>query len=147
MQITRDDVEAMINKFIIQIGLTKEQTYNAEKRAWYWKKGSASIEVFIHEIKFEAHSRFYLRVFSPLLKVPATNTQEFYRRLLEMNDSKLGVKLSIMPGSDQVYATFERDIKGIDYDELATCISDLEWWADVLDDELKQQYTGGQAPR
>ncbi|MFL5727913.1 MAG: YbjN domain-containing protein [Cytophagaceae bacterium] len=145
---TREAVEAMVDQFVVEIGLTKQQTYNAERRAWYWTKGSAKIEVFIQEIKFETHSRFYLRIFSPIIKVPASNTQEFYRRLLEMNDTKLGLKLSIMPGSDQVYATFERDIDGIEYAELKVCIYDLEWWADLLDDELTKQYgDGGPAPR
>jgi hypothetical protein len=145
---TREEVEAMIDKFIAEIGLKKESTYNPQRRAWYWTKGSAKVEVFIHEIKFETHSRFYLRIFSPIIKVPTSNVQEFYRRLLEMNDSKLGVKLSILAGSEQVYATFERDIQGIDYEELKVCIYDLEWWADLLDDELAQQYgSGGPAPR
>ncbi|GAB2649661.1 hypothetical protein GCM10027035_49520 [Emticicia sediminis] len=32
-----------------------------------------------------------------------------------------------------------RDIKGMSYNELSTCIGDLEFWADKLDDELKSQ--------
>lgn len=144
MENFRTQVESMIDSYVEEIGLTKEQTFNPEKRAWYWVKGSARIEVFIQEIKFENHSRFYLRIFSPVIKVPTTNLINFYQRLLELNDSKLGVKLTLMPGSDQVYATFERDIKGIDYDELATCIADLEWWADELDDELAREFAGSQ---
>jgi hypothetical protein len=42
-----------------------------------------------------------------------------------------------MEGTTKVYATYERDINGMDFSELSTCISDLEWWADKLDDELK----------
>jgi hypothetical protein len=145
---TREQVEEMIHKFVETSGMSKEQVYNTEKRAWYWNRGSAKIEVFIQEIKFDpAYSRYYLRIFSPIFKVPQINQLEFYRQLLEMNDSKLGVKLTIMPGSDQVYATYERDIKGIDYDELVTCIADLEWWADSLDDELVRTFGGDQAPR
>ena len=45
-----------------------------------------------------------------------------------------------MPNTDQVFATFERDIRGIDYEEVATFISDLEWWADELDDELAREF-------
>jgi hypothetical protein len=48
----------------------------------------------------------------------------------------------LLPNSDQVYATFERDINGIDFDELATIIADLEWWADKLDDELAAEFSG-----
>lgn len=144
MENFKEQVEAMIDAYVKEIGLTHEQTYNTEKKAWYWVKGSARIEVFIQEINFDSHARHYLRIFSPIIKVPETNQLEFYKKLLEVNDSKLGVKLTLLPGSSQVYATFERDIKGIDYEELATCIADLEWWADELDDELAAEFSGGQ---
>lgn len=147
MENIRDHVEAMIDRFVLQIGLTKEQTFNAERRAWYWNKGSARIEVFVHEIKFENHSRFYLRIFSPVGTVPSLNQELFYRKLLEMNDSKLGVKLTILPDSSQVYATYERDVQGMDYDEMVTCIADLEYWADTIDDELVQSFAGGEPPQ
>jgi hypothetical protein len=45
-----------------------------------------------------------------------------------------------MPGTNKIYATYERDIEGIDYEELATCIGDLEWWADKFDDDLNNQF-------
>lgn len=140
--VTREQVEAMVDRYISEVGLTKQDTYNPERRAWYWVKGSAKIEVFVQEIKMETHSRYFLRVFSPIVKLPATNLEAFYRRLLELNDTRLGVKLTVMPGSDQVYATYERDIRGIDYDELSMTIADLEWWADELDDALAQQFAG-----
>ncbi|HEY8402771.1 MAG TPA: YbjN domain-containing protein [Cytophagaceae bacterium] len=145
--ITREDAEAMIDQYVLEIGLTKEKTYNAERRAWYWVKGSARIEVYIYPVKTETYERNFLRIFSPIAMVPKENPAPFLRKLLEINDSKLGVKLTILPGSDQVYATFERDIRGMDYEELATCIADLEWWADKLDDELKQEQLGGAAPQ
>lgn len=144
MEDFKAQVETMIDTYVKEIGLTKEQTYNTEKKAWYWVKGSARIEVFIQEINFDSHARHYLRIFSPIIKVPEVNQLEFYKKLLEVNDSKLGVKLTLLPGSNQIYATFERDIKGIDYEELATCIADLEWWADELDDELAAEFSGNQ---
>jgi hypothetical protein len=146
MQNLRETVEEMISRFVTEIGLTKEQTYNEERRAWYWNKGSAKIEVFVQEIKFEKASRFYLRIFSPIGNVPSSNRESFYKKLLEMNDGKLGVKITIMPNSDQIYATYERDVKGMDYDEMVTCIADLEYWADILDNELVQTFAGGKPP-
>jgi hypothetical protein len=65
--------------------------------------------------------------------------EKVYRYLLELNDHNLGVKLTIMPETDKIYATYERDIQGIDYEEVKTCIADLEWWADELDDLLKEK--------
>jgi hypothetical protein len=83
----------------------------------------------------------FLRVFSPLMEVPMDRERDFYRHLLELNDTKLGVKLSVMPGSNLVFATTERNIVGMDYEELSTCVGDLEWWADTLDDELKAKFS------
>ncbi|MBC8111705.1 MAG: YbjN domain-containing protein [Verrucomicrobia bacterium] len=140
MPISRQDAEMMIDRYIAEIGLTKEQTYNAEKKAWYWTRGSAGIEAFIADVPVGTGTRQYLRVFSSLMEVPMASERDFYRHLLELNDGKLGVKLTVMPGSNLVFATYERDIVGMDYEELATCIGDLEWWADTLDDQLKAKF-------
>lgn len=74
------------------------------------------------------------------MKVPAKEEFTFYRHLLELNYSKLGLKLATRPKSEFVYAVSERDIRGMDFNELDTCIKDLEWWADKLDDELQEQF-------
>ena len=133
--------ETMIEKYVESVGLTKQETYNDEKKFWHWKHGSATIEVFVQSVNIgDNKTREYLRIFSYLANVPAVSThgrEQFLSRLLEMNDQNLGVKLTLMKGTDKVYATYERDIMGMDYSELATCIADLEWWADKLDDELK----------
>lgn len=137
----KEKVTEMIHQYVESVGLTKEQTFNEEKNTWHWKIGSASIQVLIQTVKFSGgSSREFLRIFSPLLKVPASKELDLYRYLLELNDSKLGVKLTVMPNSDWVYATYERDIRGMDYHELSTCVADLEWAADMLDDHLQEKF-------
>jgi hypothetical protein len=134
-------VTEMIHQYAESVGLTRDQVFNAEKQSWHWRIGSASIQIYIETIIFKSgSSRDYLRIFSPLMQTPANDQLRFFRHLLELNDGNLGVKLTVMPNSNWVYATYERDIRGIDYEELATCIADLEWWADKLDDELKGQF-------
>ncbi|GIV40622.1 MAG: hypothetical protein KatS3mg033_2422 [Thermonema sp.] len=130
-------VHDMIRQFVASVGLDPGKAFNPEKQAWFWVRGSARIEVFVQGVPLSnGDTRYFLRLFSPIAKVPNYREKEFYRHLLELNDSRLGVKLTVMPNSDQVYATYERDIQGLDYDELVTCIADLEWWADTLDDQL-----------
>lgn len=137
----KERVYEMINQYVKSINLDLKDSFNEEKQSWNWRTGSARIQVYIQTVPLQSgSSREYLRIFSPLLQVPQKNELAFYRHLLELNDTKLGVKLSVMPNSNWVYATYERDIRGIDYHELATCIADLEWWADKLDDELKAQF-------
>ena len=133
--------QSMIEKYVESVGLSKTDTYNEEKNFWHWKHGSASIEVFVQSVEIgQDKTREYLRIFSYLADVPSLSLvarEKFLVHLLEMNDRNLGVKLTLLEGSNRVYATYERDIMGMDFGELATCIADLEWWADKLDDELK----------
>lgn len=146
MSTTIEAAKGYIEQFISSLGLSPAECFNSQKNAWYLKKGSANIEVFIssHQQSNEK-VRNYLRIYSPIMQVPATNVIQFYRRLLELNDTSLGVKISIMKNSNQVYCTFERDLNGIDYDETQTCISDLAVWADFLDDSLKKEFNTGWA--
>lgn len=136
--------EAMIEQYVESIGLSHEETYEAERNFWRWKHGSALIEVFVQSVQVgENKTREYLRIFSYLADVPELSSHEkarFLTNLLEMNDRNLGVKLTLMKDSNKVYATYERDILGMDFRELSTCIADLAWWADKLDDELKSRF-------
>ncbi|TAF67014.1 MAG: hypothetical protein EAZ55_04950 [Cytophagales bacterium] len=136
---------AMIEKYIeSSVGIDREDVYDAERNIWRWQHGSAFIEVFVQSVNVgEGKTREYLRIYSLLGTLPPMAEAaklQLLANLLEMNDINLGVKLTIMKGTDKIYATYERDIRGMDYLELATCIADLEWWADKLDDELKSFY-------
>lgn len=134
------NVNQMIERYVGTVGLDKAKCYDGLKNSWNWRIGSASIQVFVQAVPLSSGAiRYYLRIFSPLMEIPITSEAYFYRYLLELNDTKLGVKISVL--GNWVYATYERDVVGMDYDELATCIADLEWWADTLDDQLKQKFT------
>jgi len=139
MKMTKNDVYRMIERYINEIGLSKEDTYNKKSNAYYWYRGSALVEVFVQDVPVSDGIRSFLRVFSYLGDIPSSEREKVYRYLLELNDHNLGVKLTIMPETDKIYATYERDIQGIDYKEVKTCIADLEWWADELDDLLKEK--------
>ena len=135
-------VVEMVHCYAESVGLDRNTAYNTEKKVWLWRKGSVHIEVNIQRLTFaDGHFRHFLRIFSPIMEVPSTsNLLGFYRRLLELNDIKLGIKLTLIPNSPKVWASFERDISGIDFNELRTFIMDFEFWADTLDDELKAQF-------
>lgn len=143
---TRTDVLDYVKKFIESVGIDPKTCWNEENKAYYLYKGSAKIEVFVSEHKQDDGSiRYYLRVFSGIIKVPGTNKEKFYRRLLEINDQSLGIKLTLMPEAlpenDWVYATYERDIVGISYEEIEIILSDVGLWADYFDDELKKEFS------
>jgi hypothetical protein len=132
-------VHEMIEQYANSVGLDKAQVFDVSKNLWHWRVGSANIQVIVEGVAVgKDRMRHYLRIFSPLLEIPTVNETAFYRHLLELNDSKLGVKLTVT--GNWAYATYERDIQGMDYQELSTCIGDLEWWADLLDDQLKNKF-------
>ncbi|MFN8357781.1 MAG: YbjN domain-containing protein [Spirosomataceae bacterium] len=135
----------LVNQYVESIGLTQAQVFNPELKNWRWTYGGASIEVFFEV----AGSRTYLRIFSLLMELPAFDQTRALRYLLELNDVKLGVKISLMANSPKVYATYERDIRGMDYPELSTCVADMEYWASTLKKELNEMFppSGGGAIR
>lgn len=132
-------VEGMIKQYLQQIGLKPEECYNEKNNAWYWFRGSAKIEMFISESKVtDIDIRQYLRVYSTTMKVPQNNQLAFYRRLLDLNDVSLGMKFSTY--NEFVYITTERNIKGMDYDEMTALVYNLELWADQYDDKMKAEF-------
>jgi len=136
-------VSNMVDDLVAELGLKKDEVFDPEKKTWKWSKGSANIEVLLLSVPVgEGKQREFLQVASPLMRVPQGNEKTFFRRLLELNDVKLGIKLSIQSGSDQVWALYERDLVGIDYTELKTTVLDLEYWADELDDILINEFGG-----
>jgi hypothetical protein len=150
---TIEDAHGFIRQFITSLGVDPTACFNEQSKAYYLTRGSASIEIFVSSHpQQDGTTRNFLRVFSQVATVPADNRELFYHRILELCDQSLGLKLTIQPGTDKVYATFERDITGIDANETATCIADLGSWADYFDDIIKKEFgilptDAGQAPK
>ena len=139
--ITPEIVHQYIQQYFLGIGLTKDQVYDAQAEAYYWMRGSARLEMFITKfVTSSGFTRHYLRIFSPLLQLPSYNREQAYRYLLELSHGSLCVKMTMREGSDFVFAAFERDIVGMDYIEFFNMVSDMEWWADELDDRLKKMF-------
>jgi hypothetical protein len=136
-----EKAKLMINDFITEKGIKLKEVYDADNNVWHLKRGSANIDVVLLSVPVsEGEIREFLQAASPIARVPRDNELAFYKYLLELNDGKLGVKLSLQPGTDQVWALFERDLIGISYTELKTCLEDLGYWADEFDDLLADKF-------
>jgi hypothetical protein len=61
---TKNDVYRMIERYINEIGLSKEDTYNEKSNAYYWYRGSALVEVLVQDVPVSDGLRSFLRVFS-----------------------------------------------------------------------------------
>ena len=136
-----DKTAMMINDFVTEKGIKLKDVYDPEKKVWHLMRGSALIDILLIVVPVsDTESREFLQIASPVAVVPKGKETLFYKRLLELNDVNLGVKLSLQPDTDQVWALFDRDLLGMSYSELKVCIEDLGYWADEFDDLLSEEF-------
>ena len=140
---TIETVKAYINRLCVEAGADPQKIYSAQNNAWYFARGSSTLEVFFTSYEADDKTqRIFLRCFSTIYPIPldAVNRQELYHVALEINARNMGVKIGTMSDRGYMYAIGERDIEGMDYQEFVTLISDVGYWADHLDDLLKSRF-------
>ena len=138
----QETVKSYVEKMCLEIGTTEQAVWDANNKAWYFVRGSISIEVFLNTYELSDKStRTFLRVFSPIFKLPESAKQlELLQGAIEANAQFMGVKIGTMADKGWMYAISERDIIGMDYAEFVTVINDLGYWADKLDDFLQERF-------
>ncbi len=140
---TIEFTKAYINRLCKEIGTSAEAIYNTKTCAWYFARGSSTIEVFLTNMETaEETERTFIRCFAPLHSIPTNPIKqfEFFQEALKLNTKHLGVKLSIIPDKGLLCLIAERDIDGMDYREFITLIHDISSSADLLDDHFKVQF-------
>jgi hypothetical protein len=140
---TTDMVRVYVQQLCKEISVDEATIYNAQNKAWYFTKGSITIEVFMKSYETVSKTiRTFLRVFAPIHVLPKDPQRllELYQFALEANSLYMGVKLSTIIEKGFLYAVAERDINGMDYSEFVTVINDLASWADQLDDKVKERF-------
>lgn len=140
---TAENVHAFIAQMCIEMGTTADKIFNKSTNAWYFTRGSSTIEVFLNSYPTaQGNTRTFIRCFAPLINIPsdATRKLDLYQGALEANTKYMGIKISSIVDKNMLVAIAERDIMGMDYGEMVTMIADIGYWADELDDFLKQQF-------
>jgi hypothetical protein len=115
---------------------------------WDLKKGSASIWVDVFLSK-QNEDYGYLQVMAPIIKVPDTRREEFYRELLEVNYGLYGVGFNVY--NDWVYLKGIRELADLSKEEATALLNRIGSYADDYDDYFKNKYFapftgGGRAP-
>lgn len=134
---TKKDFEfykKMIEKIINGWGIDPATIYNAESMVWFLVQGSANFEIGF----FQYNNTDYFYVASPVVKLPEENLLPFYRRLLELNDFYIGVKLSVK--GNQVWMLGQRECEGMDEGEATRLIDNVRLIADDIDDKLMNEF-------
>ena len=138
---TTETVRLYIDRLCREIGTTANAIYNPKTGAWYFARGSSTIEVFLTAYETEHGSvRMFLRCFAPLHVIPSDDVSkaDFFYSALEANTRYMGIKLGTIAGKGLLCAIAERDIANMSYAEMVTLITDIGYRADLLDDSLKK---------
>ena len=72
------------------------------------------------------------------MDVPAAKKESFYLTMLETNANLVNMQLAISDG--WVLLISNRDAEGLDDIEVAIAINELSYYADELDDHLKERF-------
>jgi hypothetical protein len=126
--------EKMINDLLASYGLDPEKCRHRPKTLWSAYRGSALIYTEI----FKLNNINYIEVSCPVMNIPSRNLLPFYRKLLEINYQLMGVKFFVR--DDLLYLSENRELKGLDKDELAAMQNRVSYHADKLDDEMIAEF-------
>lgn len=108
--------------------------------AWGLLRGSAEVMVFLNPARDDKEDN-YLRVVSPIVRLPTENLLPFYRRLLELNAKDLyGVAFGII--NEDVVLVAERGTKDLDRGEVDDMLRNIGAAADHYDDKLVKEFGG-----
>jgi hypothetical protein len=97
--------------------------------------GSATIGINVLE------ERGVLMIFAPVMPVPLTGLQAFYRRLLELSFiATADAAFAIDATRDEVVVRCLRRLSALDYEEFEDLVSTISQVADTWDDELRREF-------
>jgi len=126
--------EKMVNDLLASHGLNPDQCRHKPKTLWSAYRGSALIYTEI----FKLNDIDYIEISSPIMTLPSKNVLPFYRKLLEINWQLMGIKF-FMRG-EWVYISENRELRGLDFDELKQMEDRVSYYADFYDDLLVKEF-------
>lgn len=127
---------AMVERFLKECGVNLSNAKLEDSLTWVISKGSASIFISISKNEFLEETT--LEITSPILRLPSQNILPFYRRCLEINGCLVGC--AICACDDRILVTSERTLRGLDYQEVEEMILAVANAADLIDDELSEEF-------
>jgi hypothetical protein len=130
-----DHFKKVIEEIIREWELDPDALYNPEFKSWALKQGSADFWITL----FSLDGTDFMEVAASVVKLPEDNLLPFYRRLLELNDYYIGVKLSAK--DNQIWLLGQRECEGMDKGEAKRLIDNVRLIADDIDDKLMQEFS------
>jgi hypothetical protein len=129
----------IVEKGILKMGVEPETARTQNPGHWDFIRGSASISVgMIQNDRFPNGYFYVTSVLMSELDVVASKKELFYQTLLETNTKLVNMQLAV--SDDLVLLISNRDAVGLDDIEVAIAINELSFYADELDDQLKNRF-------
>jgi hypothetical protein len=127
----------MINAYVARFGERAGAKLEPLDASGYTqvRKGSASVGINV----LEDHG--VLLMLAPVMPVPVTGRESFYRRLLELSFlTTSDAAFAIDAQKDEVYARSLRRLSGLDYEEFEDILETVGKVADEWDDLLQKEF-------
>ena len=133
---TVDEVSTMIEQYFKKRHLSpqQQQIEGAEGYGWWLTEGSANVYIFVQETPTGPA----LRITSPLVKIPENNREEFYRKLLDINNDLSSCALATY--QDVVLCVAQRPTLALDQEELDALVWNVSYVSDLLDNKLAKEF-------
>jgi hypothetical protein len=134
---TFTDAREMVNAYLRRFAERAGTSVDPLDDAGYTqvRKGSASVGINV----LEDHG--VLLFLAPVMRVPITGLETFYRRLLELSFlATSDAAFAIDSEKNEVYARSLRRLSGLDYEEFEDLLDTVGKVADEWDDVLKKEF-------
>jgi len=134
---TFPDARAMVNAYLTHFGERAGSKLEALDTSGYTlvQKGSASVGVNV----LEDHG--VLLLVAPVMPVPHTGRETFYRRLLELSFlTTSDAAFAVDAHRDEVVVRALRRLSGLDYEEFEDLLETVGKVADEWDDTLRAEF-------
>ncbi|RYY57079.1 MAG: hypothetical protein EOO09_03960 [Chitinophagaceae bacterium] len=134
-----------IERLCESIGVSAANIYHPSTDAWYFSNGGSTIEVFLTTQKnVDGDNDYYLRCMSALCEIPKDIMRQFalYRTVLQVNAKYLGFKIVADEGRGLLCVVSERNISGMDYEEMVGMISYIAHWGTKLEKYIAAEFAG-----
>ena len=131
------DARAMVNAYIARFGERAGASLDPLDDQGYTqlRKGSASIGINV----LEDHG--VLLFLAPMMPVPLTGRETFYRRLLELSFlTTADAAFAIDAQKEEVFVRALRRLSGLDYEEFEDLLDTVGKVADEWDDTFKKEF-------
>jgi hypothetical protein len=129
----------IIEKGILKMGVEPESARGDSPGQWDFSRGSSTIAVGLTQNDRFPNGYFYVTsVLMSESDVPSSKKEFLYQTLLETNATLVNMQLAISDG--WVLLISNRDASGLDDIEVAITVNELSYYADELDDKLKDRF-------